>query len=131
MDDDLASTGTEGVASRRVKLGIHEGFYGVSNVFGGERRAIGKMQARTEMEFDGATVWSDFPGCGERRLESLRLAVQTDQNAASKIANDLGLAVFDEERIECFWFAVEAEMEFAAGLNGSLCADGSGPAHEK
>jgi hypothetical protein len=33
------------------------------------------------------------------------------------------LAVFDEERIEGFRFAVETEMEFAAGLSGGLSAD--------
>jgi hypothetical protein len=82
------------------------------------------------MKFDSATVWSDFPGCGERRLESLRLTVQADQNAPSKVANGFGLAVFDKERIKRFRLAAEAEMKFAAGLEGSLCAGGSRPAQD-
>jgi hypothetical protein len=53
------------------------------------------------------------------------LAIEANQNAASKVANGFGLAIFDEERIKCFWFAVEAEMEFAAGLAGRLCGDES------
>ncbi len=130
LHNNLTFAGTERVTGGRVKLGIHEGFYGVGNVFRSERCAVGKMQARSEMKFDSATVWSDSPGCGERRLESLRLAVQADQNAASKVANGFGLAVFDEKRIERFWLAAEAEMKFAAGLDGSLCAGGSRPAQD-
>src|SRR6266403_1078495 len=37
--------------------------------------------------------------------------------------------VFDEERVERFWFAVETEMELAAGLGGGLCSDESRTAH--
>ena len=51
-----------------------------------------------------------------KRLESLGLAIQANQDAACEIANGFGLAVFDEERIKRFWFAVKTEMEFAAGL---------------
>src|SRR5258708_38698092 len=125
LDDNLAVTRAKRITGGRVKLGIHEGFYGVGYVFGGEGCAIRKMQARSQMEFDGATVWSDFPGSGESRFESLRLAVETNQNAASKVADGFGLAVFDEERIERFWFAMDAEMEFAAGLDRSLCIEES------
>jgi hypothetical protein len=108
-----------------MKLRIHEGFHGVGHIFGGEGRAIGEMQAGAEMKFDGAAVGSGFPGSGERGLESLGLAIEANQNAAGKVANDFGLAVFNEERIERFRFAVDAKMEFAAGLRGGLCDDES------
>jgi hypothetical protein len=81
------------------------------------------MQASAEMKFDGATVRGDFPGGGECGIESLRVAIEANQNAACKVANGFGLAVFDEERIERFWFAMEAEMKFAAGLGCGLCGD--------
>jgi hypothetical protein len=66
------------------------------------------------MKLDGAAVGADFPGSGEAGLESLGLAIEANQNATGEIANGFGLAVFDEERIERFWFAVETEAEFAA-----------------
>jgi hypothetical protein len=77
------------------------------------------------MKFDGAAVGSGVPGRGEGGLESLRLAIESNQNTAGEVANNFGLAVFDEERIKGFRFAVETEMEFAAGLGGRLCGDES------
>jgi hypothetical protein len=72
------------------------------------------------MKFNSAAVWSDFPGGGEGGLKSLRLAIEANQDAASKVANGFGLAVFNKERIECFWFAMETKMELAARLGDRL-----------
>jgi hypothetical protein len=78
------------------------------------------MQTSAEMKLDGATVWTGFPGNGQAGLESLRLAIEANQNAASKVANGFGLTVFNQERVKRFRFAVETEMEFAARLAGRL-----------
>src|SRR5437667_330231 len=50
LDDDLAIAGAERVASGRVQLRIHQCFHGVSDIFGGEWRAIGEMQTASETE---------------------------------------------------------------------------------
>jgi hypothetical protein len=55
----------------------------------------------------------------------LGLAIEAHQDAASKVTNGFGLAVFNEERIKRFRFTVETEMEFAAGLAARLCGQES------
>ena len=50
LDDDLAIAGAERVAGGRVQLRIHQCFHGVSDIFGGEWRAIGEMQTASETE---------------------------------------------------------------------------------
>src|SRR5260370_12858627 len=66
LDDNLAVTRAKRVAGGRVKLGIHEGFYGVGYVFGGEGCAIRKMQASSEMKFNTAAAFINSPRSGER-----------------------------------------------------------------
>jgi hypothetical protein len=83
------------------------------------------MQAGVQMKFDGAAVGSGFPGSSESGLEGLGLAIEANQNAASKVADNFGLAIFYQERVERFRFAVDAEMELAAGLSGRLGGDES------
>jgi hypothetical protein len=61
----------------------------------------------------------------------LGLAIEANQDAASKVAHDFGLAVFDEKRIERFRFAVETEMELATRLAGRFSDDETRPAQHQ
>jgi hypothetical protein len=83
------------------------------------------------MKYDGAAVWSGLPRSGESGLERLGLAIEANQDTASKVAHDFGLAVFDEKRIKRFRFAMETEMELATRLAGRFGADERRPAQNQ
>src|SRR5947207_6033251 len=95
LDDNLAFARAERVARGRVHLRIHQSFHRVSDVFGSEWCAIGKMQTSAEMKFDSAAVRTDFPRSGQAGLESLRLPIQADQDAAREVADRFRGRLFD------------------------------------
>src|SRR5689334_11036161 len=78
------------------------------------------MQTIAEPERNGASRVGDFPREGEAGFEGLRLTIETNQNAAGEIANGFGGVILDEQRVKSLWFAAEAEVEFATGLDGGL-----------
>jgi len=95
LDDNLAFARAERVARGRVHLRIHQSLHRVSDVFGSEWRAVGKMQTSAEMKFDSAAVRADFPRSGQAGLESLRLPIHADQDAAREVADRFRGRLFD------------------------------------
>ena len=95
LNGDLAFAGPERVARGRVQLRVHQSFHRVGDVFGSEWCAVGKMQTSAEMKFDSAAVRADFPRTGQAGLESLRLPIQADQDAAREVADRFRGRLFD------------------------------------
>ena len=102
-----------------MRFRIHEQTHGVGHVLGTEWRAVGKMNPFAQMKSNRATIAGNVPGSGERRLEFLRLPVETNENTASQISNVLGSFIIYENRIESFGLTVKAEVQFAARLRAN------------
>ena len=77
------------------------------------------MNSLAQMKSDRAAISGNFPRSRERGFESLRLAIETNENSAGQVADILGSFIVHQNRIESFGFTVKAEVELATRLRAN------------
>jgi hypothetical protein len=77
------------------------------------------LETSAEVEGDFAAVAGDLPGFGESRFESLSLTINANQNATGQIADVFRGFVIHKNGIEGFGLAMEAKIQFSAGLGAA------------
>ncbi len=112
------AAGAEGITQRRMEFGIHQLLHSVSDIGGGERRAVRKANAFAKLEADGAAAVDHLPGLCQRRLHHLRVPVETQQHAPGQVADGVGSFVGNQERVKSLGFGAQAEAKFSATLLG-------------
>src|SRR5271157_1596547 len=94
-----------------MQLRIHQLVHCVFHVLGGERRAIGEINRRTQHEGDLLAVLGDRPRGRELGFQPLGVAIQTEQHTSSEIANGFRGIVGHGERIEGLGFRAQIKPE--------------------
>src|SRR5690348_16419768 len=97
-----------------MQIGIERGFEGSDDILGRKLASVRELQPRTQFEGNTSAAFINVPTLSKLTFVFLRLAIHTNQHAASEITYAIRGFFFRHQRIQRLGICFEGYVKFSA-----------------